>query len=475
MQIRIALPKGRLLKDTAKLTAGAGWELSDYSENARLYHLDSARYPNLSAKIFQEKDIPVQVAMGNYDLGVCGLDWIQELLVKYPASKLVKIKGLGYGGLSLYLAASRTAGFSSLSSVQSSDNVISIASEYPNLAESLALNCRFKRFNIFPVWGAAEIYPPENADLVLLSFKEEQEQIPDHLVPIAGVMYSRAYLIANKTSWETKDLSETLHTLSSLTRKQHDGQDMRQIPLPVDTSVNNKTNKAAFVNITKDTIRLALPDGHQQKHMVNVLDKANIRIKDYPSSSGNRRPEIEIPGFTVKVIRPQDMPLQVANGNFDVAVTGKDWVKEHLYQFPSSPVTELVDLKYGRVRIVAAVHQDIPADDTPGLRQMAMEKGWKIRVASEYVRIADKYARDNHLGMYRIVPTWGATESFLPDDADILIENTETGGTLKRHNLKIIETLFESTACLIANSESLNSSKAAGIKSFADVLRKALD
>ena len=81
-------------------------------------------------------------------------------------------------------------------------------------------------------------------------------------------------------------------------------------------------------------------------------------------------------------------------------------------------------------------------------------------MASEYVSIADKYARDNHLGMYRIIPTWGATEAFLPDDADMLIENTETGGTLKRHNLKIIETLFESTACLIAEYRALNSAKA---------------
>ena len=87
-------------------------------------------------------------------------------------------------------------------------------------------------------------------------------------------------------------------------------------------------------------------------------------------------------------------------------------------------------------------------------------------MASEYVRIADKYARDNHLGMYRIIPTWGATEAFIPDDADMLIENTETGGTLKRHNLKIIETLFESTACLIANTDALNSPKAGKINQF---------
>jgi ATP phosphoribosyltransferase len=76
--------------------------------------------------------------------------------------------------------------------------------------------------------------------------------------------------------------------------------------------------------------------------------------------------------------------------------------------------------------------------------------------------------------MYRILPTWGATEAFLPDDADILLENTETGGTLKRHNLKIIDTLFESTACLIANANALNSIKADQIKSFAEMLQNAV-
>jgi ATP phosphoribosyltransferase len=57
MQIRIALPKGRLLNDTAKLAVSAGWELSDYSEGARLYHLNSARFPDFSGKILHEKDI----------------------------------------------------------------------------------------------------------------------------------------------------------------------------------------------------------------------------------------------------------------------------------------------------------------------------------------------------------------------------------------------------------------------------------
>jgi ATP phosphoribosyltransferase len=145
---------------------------------------------------------------------------------------------------------------------------------------------------------------------------------------------------------------------------------------------------------------------------VNILNKARIKINDYPSDSGNRRPQVDLEGVTVKVIRPQDMPLQVANGKFDVALTGKDWVTEHLYKFPSSPISVRVDLKYSSVKIVAAIDGDLPVSDIAGFRKLAIEKGWRLRVASEYVNIADKYARDNHLGIYRVIPTWGATEAF---------------------------------------------------------------
>jgi ATP phosphoribosyltransferase len=84
-----------------------------------------------------------------------------------------------------------------------------------------------------------------------------------------------------------------------------------------------------------------------------------------------------------------------------------------------------------------------------------MKKDSALRVAAEYVNIADKYAHDNYLAPYKLIPTWGATEAFLPEDADVLIENTETGSTIARNNLKIIDTLFESSACLIGNTESI--------------------
>ena len=92
---------------------------------------------------------------------------------------------------------------------------------------------------------------------------------------------------------------------------------------------------------------------------------------------------------------------------------------------------------------------------TPAPAEVRQRRGAPVRIASEYVNMADRYARDNRLGRYRVIPTWGATEAFLPEDADLLIENTETGRTIARHNLKIIDTLFESTACLIGNAASL--------------------
>ena len=97
MPVKIALPKGRLLRKTAAVLQKAGWELDEYHSSMGFYQPVSRRFPDLLVKVFHEKDIPIQVAVGNYDLGICGLDWVEELLVKYPASGLVKVKDLGYG------------------------------------------------------------------------------------------------------------------------------------------------------------------------------------------------------------------------------------------------------------------------------------------------------------------------------------------------------------------------------------------
>jgi ATP phosphoribosyltransferase len=439
--LKIALPKGRLLRKTAALLQKADWCLDEYHSSMGFYRPKSAKFPDLVVRIFHEKDIPIQIAMGNYDLGICGLDWIEELLAKYPFSDIVKVKDLQYGQGSLYTAVSGKS-----LNLRQNGTPLRIASEYPNLAEAFALKNRLSRFSIFPVWGAAEAYPPENADMALLAAQGIEEISGFGLSPFSRLLDTSAFLIANRNSQAKHGLDKIVTSIVAA--------------LPEDAkNVGEKQEiivKKPAVNLPeyhRDTVRLALPDGHQQQQTVELLNKAGIKIADYPSADSNRRPKIGIEGVVVKVIRPQDMPLQVANGNFDLAITGRDWLTDHFAQFPSSPVQEVLDLKLRKVRLVAVVHQDLRVNDTADLQCFVVGRAEPFRLASEYVNIADKFARENHLGHYRVIPTWGATEAFLPDDADLLIENTETGRTIARHNLKIIETLFESTACLIGSAE----------------------
>ncbi len=460
MTVKIALPKGRLLRKTAAVLQKAGWDLDEYHSSMGFYRPVSRRFKDLLIRVFHEKDIPIQIAMGNYDLGICCLDWVEELLVKYPSSGLVKVKELGYGRGALYVAASGEAG------LPSDGGIVRIASEYPNLAEAFALKRRLGRFSVFPVWGAAEAYPPENADMALLSVKDSAELVGWGVAPVSRVLESSGFLIASRASWETRDLDEIVTSICQALPEAERPPSREESP-----EIGVKRSRRQE---DPDTVRLALPDGHQQQQTAALLEKAGIHLDDYPSAAGNRRPGIDIKNMTVKVIRPQDMPLQVANGNFDIAVTGRDWLVDHLDQFPSSPVREVLDLKLRRVKLVAVVSQGLAADDTAGLRRLVSEREAPLRVASEYVNIADRYARENHLGYYRVIPTWGATEAFLPEDADLLVENTETGRTIARHNLKIIDTLFESTACVIGNAASLDDAKKGGcIESFTGRLRKA--
>ncbi len=455
---RVALPKGRLLGETAAILDRAGWGLTGYHEKARLYRLNSDAFPDLTAKILNERDIPVQVAVGNYDLGISGLDWVEELVVKYPASTFLKVRDLGYGEGALHLIGAGPA-----------DGVVRIASEYPNLAEALALEMRLKRFSVFPLWGGAEVYPPENAELALVRGVVGQRRFDYGLKSRREVRRYGACLIANKESWEGCDLSGLVARLEEALGKAGTRSPAKESRIVI-------CGAESSGDVSDEVIRLALPDGHQQTPTVELLERAGIEISDYPSKTGNRRPVIRLDGVTVKVIRPQDMPLQVAGGGFDLALTGRDWVREHRYQFPASPVAELADLKFGQVRLVAVVNGDVPAADISGLRRERGVVERPLRVASEYVNIADKYARDNRLGRYRVIPTWGATEAFLPEDADLLIENTQTGSTIAKHGLKIIDTLGESSACLIGNQEAqMSHDKRRRLESLASRLRLAAE
>ena len=160
------------------------------------------------------------------------------------------------------------------------------------------------------------------------------------MLPVDRVLDFSTFLIANRNSWETKNLDKIVTSIFDALPEAEKSATEKKDAVPSSVTVPCNT-----VKLDKDTVRLALPDGHQQQQTVELLNRAGIKIEDYPSETGNRRPQIGIDGVSVKVIRPQDMPLQVANGNFDLAITGRDWLADHLDQFPSSPVREILDLE----------------------------------------------------------------------------------------------------------------------------------
>ncbi|TEU02415.1 MAG: ATP phosphoribosyltransferase [Dehalococcoidia bacterium] len=473
--MKLALPKGRLLKDTAALLERAGLRPEGYDERSRSYRLKSSGFPDLFFKVFQERDIPIQVAIGNYDLGICGLDWVAELLAKYPSSDLVKVRDLVYGRSDLCVVASGRSGISSLGVINDGFDRVRIVSEYQNLAESFALRQRLRRFSILPIWGAGEVYPPESADLAIIAETAAGNLASYDLVPLARILTSTAFLIANRDGLAKADISELLACLQPF-----EAETEAETVLPAGGEAKGEKMAEG-----EEVVRIALPDGHLLKPAAEFLDKAGLNIRGYAGEMGEggecresekatRRPTIDLPGVTIKVIRPQDMPLQVANENFDLAITGQDWLNDHLYRFPSSPVKEILKLGFGKVTVVAVVSKDLPAHDVHGLRDLVIGGLLPtLRVASEYVNIADKYARDNHLERCKIIPTWGASEAFLPEDADLLIENTETGETLARHNLTVIDTIFKSSACLIGHRDTLSHpSKKGRIERIIDVIKK---
>ena len=445
--MKLALPKGRLLKPTAALLDRAGVDVDDYDGRSRSYRLKSSRFPELSCRVFQERDIPIQVAIGNYDLGICGRDWVSELTTRYPSGDLMTVRDLGYGRCDLYAVASTISGISSVDDIDRVFKHIRIVSEYQSLAESFALNRRFKRFSILPIYGGGEVYPPETADIALLGETSTKIFENYNLVPLAHVMSSNACLIANRKGLAAADLSTLLGCLQPA--ETGEMEDETAPFQPVESKAKRKKHPAE-----EGAVRLAIPDGHLSGAAAEFLAGAGFTISGYPDTGKDRRPKVDLPKVTAKVIRPQDMPLQIANNNFDLAITGEDWVMDHLCRFPSSPVKKFLNLGFGTVRLVAVVAEDAPVSSADDLRDM-INKGLlpRIRVASEYVNIADKYAFDNHLQRCTIIPTGGASEAFIPDDADLLIENTETGETLRRHRLKVIDTILESSACLIGHRQ----------------------
>jgi ATP phosphoribosyltransferase len=441
--IKIALPAGDLRSPVAEVLTSSGLHVEGYGEGSRAYRLPVRGRDDLAVRVFRERDIPIQIALGNYVLGVCSLSWVKEMQALFPGQPIVPVCDLGVGSFGLYAASSTTAGgrlqdIAGLSPVR-------IASDYPNLAEMFAMAARLPRYRIQSVWGAAEAYPPEDADAVVISAANEAAVRAHGLLPFHCLLQSSAWVIANAEALRSKGLASVLGPLIAAAQSGPKPEVM--LPAPV-TSNGLRHSVVA----ERSVVRMAIPDGHQQRHVVSALADAGLSFTGYDDAACVRRPASGIDGLDVKVVRPHDMPQLVALGQFDIAITGRDCLLEHLHRFPSSPVQELVDLKRGQYNLSAVVTEDLPADTIEdALAHWRAEGKSSIRVASEFMGTADYYARSRHLWRYQVMPIAGASEGFVPEDAELLIEGTETGKTLRENRLKPIDLLYRSTTCVIGH------------------------
>ncbi|MEM1657870.1 MAG: ATP phosphoribosyltransferase [Candidatus Jordarchaeales archaeon] len=238
-------------------------------------------------------------------------------------------------------------------------------------------------------------------------------------------------------------------------------------------------------------LNFVIPKGSLQEATLALLRQAGYEIK---GSDRSYRPWINDPEINLKVLRPQEIPTFVESGAHDLGITGMDWVEE-----TSADVVILSNLAYGKVKIVLAVpNYWTHINSLSDLIRTFAENGKPIRIATEYVNITARYVSSNpeyksRFGSltpevitpwYRygenpnvkILLSFGATEAKPPEDAEAIVDNTETGTTILSNNLKIIEEICESQAVLISNRDALSHPwKREKIKDVMTLLEGAVD
>ena len=181
------------------------------------------------------------------------------------------------------------------------------------------------------------------------------------------------------------------------------------------------------------TLKIVIPKGRIFQNVVSLFHEAGFRLE---TDARGYTPWISDPEIEVKCMKPQNIAQLVVLGSHDLGFTGFDWIVE-----TGAEVCEILDLKFDPVKIVAAIPQN---------RTAAVLKKRRVVVASEYENISRRYL-DRRGFDYLFLRTFGATEVFPPDDADMIIDNVSSGRTLKANGLKIIDTLMSSSTRLIAN------------------------
>ena len=211
-------------------------------------------------------------------------------------------------------------------------------------------------------------------------------------------------------------------------------------------------------------IRLAIPKGSLQQSTVDLFKDAGWSIR---TSSRSYFPSIDDPDIDCALVRAQEISRYVESGLFDLALTGKDWILEN-----SSDVVEVEDLIYSKATYRPAKWV-LAVDEKSDISTIEQLEGKKI--ATELVNFTRQYFKERNINV-NVEFSWGATEAKVVDGlADAIVEVTETGSTIKAHNLKIIEELLTTNTKLIANKASWeDKTKRIKIDQIAMMLKSAL-
>jgi len=205
-------------------------------------------------------------------------------------------------------------------------------------------------------------------------------------------------------------------------------------------------------------LRVLIPKGRIFENISRLFAEAG-----FPIALADRtyRPVLQADWLDAKIMKPQNVGELLELGSHDAGFTGNDWIRES-----GADVEEVMDLGFDRVKIVAA----IPAGtDEEELRRR------KIVAATEYMNLAEAWLRSGSW-QYRLLRTYGATEVFPPDDADMIIDNTSSGQTLRDNGLQIIATLLESSTRFVASKAAMaNREKRDRIEELAMLFRAVLD
>ena len=192
-------------------------------------------------------------------------------------------------------------------------------------------------------------------------------------------------------------------------------------------------------------LRLVLPKGSLERATLELFEAADLPV--VRSSSVDYKASIDDPRIAeVRILRPQEIAAYVAEGLFDIGITGRDWVEE-----TASDVVSLGEMRYSKttslpIRVVVAVAGDSPAERIEDLPD-------GLRVSTEYPELTRRFFASKGIDA-DIRLSYGASEAKIPDIADCIVDITETGRALRAAGLRIIDTILLSYTEVIANRDS---------------------